>query len=422
MQTLEELRSGKLKGTKELKISQDLSSFPVEILDLVDSLELLDLSNNRLSSLPKEMSRFKKLKIAFFSNNDFTTVPTELKECENLYMLGFKANKIENFEEDILPLSISWLILTDNKIKKLPNSLGKLSKLQKCALAGNQIEVLPSSMKECKNLELLRLSANRLREIPSWLLELPKLSWLAFSGNPCSISKQSHIKVMAHSDVDVKELLGEGASGKIYRGHAKDIDRVVAIKLFKGAVTSDGYAEDEMNAYMSIGEHPNLIKVLARFENSKPLGLVLEYIPSSFVSLGNPPNFDTCTRDTFEDGTAFSVEAIKKIAKAIASASKHLHKIGLNHGDLYAHNILVDKENSTYLVDFGAASFYDIKNVNYEKVEVRAFGSLLDDLLTLCDERDEELENLRDRCMSEDVESRPLFDEVLATLSNASKE
>ncbi len=412
MQTLEELRSGKLKGVKELKISENLSSFPMEIFELADSLELLDLSSNQLSSLPEGMGQFKKLKIAFFSNNDFTSVPSVLKECENLYMLGFKANKIEIFEEDILPLSISWLILTDNKIKKLPDSIGKLSKLQKCALAGNKIEVLPSTMQECKNLELLRLSANRLKEIPSWLLELPKLSWLAFSGNPCSISKETHIKVMAHSDIDVKELLGEGASGKIYRGHAKEIDKVVAIKLFKGAVTSDGYAEDEMNAYMSIGEHLNLIKVLARLESSKPLGLVLEYIPASFKSLGNPPNFDTCTRDTFEDGTAFSVEAIKKIAISIASASAHLHKLGLNHGDLYAHNILVDKESSTYLVDFGAASFYDVNNVNYEKVEVRAFGCLLDDMLSLCDDNDDSLENLRDRCMYEKVASRPLFLEM----------
>ncbi len=327
-------------------------------------------------------------------------------------MIGFKANKIESVVEDIFPLSISWLILTDNKIKKLPDSIGRLTKLQKCALSGNEIEILPISMKECKNLELLRLSANKLREIPSWLLELPKLSWLAFSGNPCSVSKQSHMKIMAHRDIDVKELLGEGASGKIYRGHAKEIDKVVAIKLFKGAVTSDGYAEDEMNAYMSSGEHPNLIKVLARLEHSKHLGLVLEYIPASFTSLGNPPNFDTCTRDTFQDGTAFSIQAIRKIATAIASASAHLHNIGLMHGDLYAHNILVDKQSNTYLVDFGAASFYDKNNINYEKVEIRAFGCLLDDLLSLCSEKDKELESLRDRCMSEDVESRPLFSQM----------
>ena len=413
MQTLKELKAGKLKGTRSLRLSENLSTFPLEILELSDSLEILDLSFNQLSTLPKEISQLKKLKIAFFSNNNFTSLPNVFKSLENLYMLGFKANQIENFDEDILPVSISWLILTDNKINKLPDSIGKLIKLQKCALAGNKIEVLPQSMKECRNLELLRLSANKLKEIPNWLLNLPKLSWLAFSGNPCSLSKKSPMKRVAYSDLDIKELLGEGASGKIYRGHTKELNAVVAIKLFKGAVTSDGFAEDEMNAYMSSGEHTNLIRVLARLEHSQHLGLVLEYIPASFTSLGNPPNFDTCTRDTFEESTAFSIDAIKKISMSIASASQHLHQIGLMHGDLYAHNILVNKEYETYLVDFGAASFYEKKNKNYEKIEVRAFGCLLDDLLTLCSQRDEDLESLRDRCMNEDVKNRPLFSEIL---------
>ncbi len=84
-------------------------------------------------------------------------------------MLGFKANKIEVFEEDILPLSISWLILTDNKIKVLPKSLGKLHRLQKCALAGNQIKTIPEEIAGCQNLELLRLSANNIEALPKTL-------------------------------------------------------------------------------------------------------------------------------------------------------------------------------------------------------------------------------------------------------------
>jgi Leucine-rich repeat (LRR) protein len=206
MHTLEELRSGRLKGIKRLCIRENLSSFPLEILDLADTLEILDLSDNRLSSLPPEISRLSKLKIAFFANNRFTHVPSVFKACDNLYMLGFKANRIEVFDEDVLPLSISWLILTDNKIKVLPRSMGKLAKLQKCALAGNKIEKIPDSMAACTKLELLRLSANELEEIPSWLLELPRLSWLAFSGNPCA--EQC-------TDLDSKGLQGPSSQGTV---------------------------------------------------------------------------------------------------------------------------------------------------------------------------------------------------------------
>ena len=416
--TLEELKSGSLLGIRKLKIVENLEEFPEEIFSLAESLEFLDLSGNGLHSLP-ELSRLKKLKIAFFSNNLFTEMPSAFKECSELYMLGMKANKIEKFDEEILPLSISWLILTDNRLKKLPNSIGKLTKMQKFPLAGNLLETLPSSMQEMKNLELIRLSANNFIELPQWLLELPKLAWLAFSGNPCSISKEANIKILAMQDLELDKLLGEGASGKIYRAHSKELNKIVAVKLFKGAVTSDGYAKDEMNACLSAGEHPNLIKVLARLEH-KHLGLVLEFIDPAFKNLGNPPNFETCSRDTYEEGVNFTVEEVHKIAQQIASVSAHLHSHSIMHGDLYAHNILLDENSYSYLGDFGAASFYEKGNTLYEKVEVLAFGNLLEDLLLRVNEKQSELykklSNLQSNCQKKESLLRPLFCDVLKNL------
>ncbi len=416
--TLEELRSGLLLGIKKLKIVENLEEFPEEIFSLAESLEFLDLSGNKLYSLP-DLSQLKKLQIAFFSNNLFTKMPSAFKECTELYMLGMKANKIEKFDEDILPLSISWLILTDNRLKKLPDSIGKLTKMQKFPLAGNQLETLPSTMQAMKNLELIRLSANNFKELPKWLLELPKLAWMAFSGNPCSISKETNIKVLAMQDLELDKLLGEGASGKIYRAHSKELNKIVAVKLFKGAVTSDGYAKDEMNACISIGEHPNLIKVLARLEH-KHLGLVLEFIDSAFKNLGNPPNFETCSRDTYKEGLRFTVEEVQKIAQKIASVCAHLHAHSIMHGDLYAHNILINEKKYCYLGDFGAASFYEKGNELYEKVEVLAFGNLLEDLLSRVYERESELymklSYLQSNCQKQESLSRPLFIDILKNL------
>jgi len=415
MQTLAQLRRGDLEGIRHLKLSENLSTFPEEIFTLSETLEVLDLSANALKSLPSNLSRLKKLKIAFFSNNLFTEVPSVFKGCDSLYMLGFKANKIKSFEEDILPLSISWLILTDNELPCLPSSIGKLTKLQKFAVAGNKLSCLPVEMKNCKNLELIRLSANELTEIPSWLLALPRLSWLAFSGNPCSRAKEFSMKALAYEDLDIQELLGEGASGEIYKAYSKTLDKEVAFKLFKGEVTSDGYAKDEMNAYMSMDDHAGLIKVLARLLGDERLGLILELIPKSFVNLGNPPSLQTCTRDTFEKNQEFTADTILKIAQNISSAAAHLHASGLMHGDLYAHNILINGQGKTYLGDFGAATFYTDEGA-YEKIEVRAFACLLDDLLSLCTEASSkiylELKVLCESCMQEEVQKRPVFKEM----------
>ncbi len=416
MHTLSDLKAGKLKGLTRLRLSEELTTFPDEVFELADTLEILDLSHNRLSELP-DLSRLKKLKIAFFSFNLFTEVPAAFKNCENLYMLGFKANQIEQFDEDILPLGISWLILTDNKIKALPRSMGKLSRLQKFPVAGNALTTLPLEMSQCRNLELIRLSANKLTAIPDWLLKLPKLSWLAFSGNPCSVSPDVALDEVAYESLEMSELLGEGASGQIYRGYDKNSEAEVAVKLFKGAVTSDGYAHDEMNAYMSTGEHPHLISVHAKIKGSEPLGLVLELIPSHYENLGLAPDFETCTRDTFAEGTLFDLETVYSVARAMVSASEHLHARGLMHGDLYAHNILINIEDKhCYFGDFGAASFYDVNNRGFEKIEVRAFGCLLDDLLMHCERKTSEeyryIQELSQRCMDEDVEKRPLFSEI----------
>jgi hypothetical protein len=414
MQTLAQLRAGNLKGITRLTLSEELTTFPEEIFELSDTLEILDLSNNLLCELPN-LCRLSNLRIAFFSYNRFVTLPS-FKGCDNLTMLGFKGNKIARFDEDILPLGINWLILTDNRLKTIPRSIGKLTKLQKFPLAGNQIETLPEEMASCRNLELLRLSANRLENIPSWLLRLPKLSWLAFSGNPCCVNQTFSLQEIAYETLEVKEKLGSGASGDIFKAYSKIHKEEVALKLFKGAITSDGYAHDEMNACMSVGEHPNLIKVLAKINGDEQLGLLLEYIPDIYRNLGIPPDFETCTRDTFKEGSTLGVETILEIAKAIASAAAHLHSRGVMHGDLYAHNILINDDDHCYLGDFGAASFYEPHRKEFERIEVRAFGCLLEDMLSLCPTKEgdiyERLEKLRKKCMNEEVEERPLFSEM----------
>jgi Leucine-rich repeat (LRR) protein len=135
METIDLLRSGKLQGIKRLDLAAGLTEFPIEIFDLADSLEILNLSDNHLRSLPADLGRLKKLKVIFLSNNNFEEVPEVLADCPNLSMVGFKSNKIRVLGENVLPLGVRWLILTDNQLEKLPNSIGKLQYLQKLMLA-----------------------------------------------------------------------------------------------------------------------------------------------------------------------------------------------------------------------------------------------------------------------------------------------
>ncbi|MCV5342925.1 protein phosphatase 1 regulatory subunit 42, partial [Escherichia coli] len=82
--------------------------FPMEILELADSLEVLDLSGNALSDLPQELEQLTKLKIIFASNNQFTHLPEVLGKLPNLEMVGFKTNKIKVVSEASLPTQLRW--------------------------------------------------------------------------------------------------------------------------------------------------------------------------------------------------------------------------------------------------------------------------------------------------------------------------
>ena len=433
MNTLSDLRAGKLAGIKRLDLSCGLTTFPDEIFELADSLEVLNLSGNSLSDLPSDLPRLHKLRVIFCSDNRFMHVPEVLGQCANLEMIGFKANQIGHLSPQALPPKLRWLILTDNRLQALPAQIGSCTRLQKLMLAGNQLNALPPEMAACTNLELLRIAANRFTQLPAWLPSLPRLAWLAYAGNPFSDAseqaamEQHAIASVAWHALELQHTLGEGASGIIYRAHRTTEHGVhpVAVKMFKGALTSDGLPRSEKAACIAAGAHPNLIPLQGRI-NAHPdgtRGLVMSLIDTSFVNLAGPPSLESCTRDIYPAATRFTHDQVLRIALGIASATAHLHARGVMHGDLYAHNILLNEKGECLLGDFGAASFLPMHdaplNSGLQRIEARAFGCLLEELLERCDVSPNgqtivgALYALQQRCVQSQNEARPLFNEIV---------
>lgn len=371
-----------------INLSAGLSEFPADLYRFSDSLEILDLSGNQLSDLPADLHRFQKLKRLFLTSNNFSHIPAVLSLCPALVMVSFKGNQLTEFAEGSLPEQLEWLILTDNQLTQLPNDFGRYTKLRKVAMAGNQLSCLPDSMQQCHDLGLLRLSLNQFETFPDWLFQLPKLAWLALGANPaCPVPEAQAVAAHSVQQYQLLHKLGEGASGVIYQARFEQDAELVALKQFKGWVTSDGCPKDEMNNYLNAGSHPNLIAVKAKLKDSDLPGLVMELIPASFSVLGQPPSFETCTRDTFTQGQSLRLQQLQKLAQQVLAVMAHLHQQQIAHGDLYAHNMLVDSEQRLYLGDFGAATALQALPLKQRQLfcalEVRAFGYWLLDMQTL---------------------------------------
>jgi hypothetical protein len=398
-ETFNLLKSGALHGATSLKLQCGLRQFPPEIYQLEDTLEILDLNGNALTDLPNDLHRLTKLRILFCSFNQFKQLPLVLGQCPSLSMIGFKSNQINDVPEEAIPTqTLRWLILTDNAIKQLPASIGHCAHLQKLMLAGNQLTQLPQTFSQCQALELLRISANRFETLPEMLFLLPSLSWLAYAGNPfCNaierdLMRDFPINPIHWADLKLGALLGEGASGVIYQAdYSMYTDsKKVAVKLFKGQMTSDGLPSCEMHASLIAGEHPHLVgaKGVVQQHPDNKMGLVLPLLPSHLSVLGQPPTFESCSRDIYPHGFTLTARQAKHIAQGVAKALLHLHNHGIMHGDCYAHNILWS-DDSVVLSDLGGASFLPLYNkaltTQLLAIEQRAFNILLQELAVLSD-------------------------------------
>ncbi|WP_139920875.1 leucine-rich repeat-containing protein kinase family protein [Hymenobacter sp. DG01] len=443
MHTLAQLRAGELAGATRLDLSEGLREFPREIFGLAETLEILNLTGNQLSELPPDLGRLRKLHILFCSDNQFTSLPEVLGECPELSMIGFKANQIRTLPAAALPPKLRWLILTDNQIREVPPEIGSCPDLQKLMLAGNHLTNLPETLANCTNLELLRIAANRFTSLPEWLLTMPRLTWLAFAGNPFSEPAQaaaearSPIQAIDWNELTLEHKLGEGASGVISRAQwqpAASATQAVAVKVFKGQITSDGLPHSEMVACISAGTHPSLIAVKGQLTNCPGTeGLVLELINPAFRTLAGPPSFASCTRDVYAPEVGFTLEAALRLARGVASAAAHLHARGILHGDLYAHNLLTTTTGEALLGDFGAACFFDPAEAAtaraLQQLEVRAFGCLLEELLERIQAPTatqngalQQLWALQRQCVAPEVAARPLppeIGQVLASIAEA---
>ena len=78
--------------------------------------------------------------------------------------------------------NLEELILDENRLTVLPDSIGSITKLKILSLGENRIIELPASIKNLINLEALYLGNNPIRKLPAEITTLPALTEFIIDG------------------------------------------------------------------------------------------------------------------------------------------------------------------------------------------------------------------------------------------------
>lgn len=139
---------------------------------LLPNLEWLNLSHNRLSSLPNWVNHsFNKLTYLNLSHNRITMLP-------------------ESFFSSIC--NIKTLYMMDNRLCQIPSSIDQLNNPQFINFSINKISRIPPSISKLDSLVSLFLFGNNITNIPECIYHMNGLCQIDISYNPISKDELSH--------------------------------------------------------------------------------------------------------------------------------------------------------------------------------------------------------------------------------------
>ncbi|XP_022723129.1 leucine-rich repeat receptor protein kinase MSP1-like isoform X2 [Durio zibethinus] len=210
----------------------NLSMFP-ELLKSQNSLEDLDLSNNKISGAVPNWVWKKSLRYLDLSNNSLSSLdqfslnqslnssqdslPRPVCNLSNLWRFNASYNKLSGPIPSCLGniSSLSYLDLQKNNFSGSMPDFAKATQLNLLQLNDNKLEgKLPRSLANCTILQVLNIGNNNLYDtFPSWLGKLPWLVVLILRANRF-YGPIKHVK-NNFQDLDVLDIAFNNFSGQL---------------------------------------------------------------------------------------------------------------------------------------------------------------------------------------------------------------
>ncbi|KAJ3634166.1 hypothetical protein MTP99_011071 [Tenebrio molitor] len=152
----------------ELKLSnRKLKDFPKtsEKYNLRDTV-IADLSKNRFSELPEEVTSFHFLEKLHCYHNAIRYIPDSIVNLQCLMYVDLSRNQLSTLPRELCQLPIKILLVSNNYLTQLPDELNRMSQLTELDASCNQLTHLPPRMGDLRSLQSLVLRNNLLLAVP----------------------------------------------------------------------------------------------------------------------------------------------------------------------------------------------------------------------------------------------------------------
>jgi len=156
--------------------------------------------------------------------------------------------------------------------------------------------------------------------------------------------------------------LGEGGKGLVYKARDTVLNRVVAVKILKSAVTSEEAYSRFMTEAQAVAKlnHPNIVSIHDIGKEDGKQFFVLEFVDGESL------------RDlmqTYPEGKC-DIQTVLRIGMDVCSALQYAHSEKVLHRDIKPENVMITKDGTAKLMDFGLAKMIGQPGVTQEGVIV----------------------------------------------------
>ena len=143
----------------------------------------------------------------------------------------------------------------------------------------------------------------------------------------------------------IERELGRGGMATVYLAHDRKHDRLVALKLLH-AELAHTLGPDRFQREIRLVarlQHPHILAVLDSGEDAGQLWFTMPYVRGDTL------------RDRLQRERQLPVDDALRITREAALALEHAHEEGVIHRDIKPDNILLTRDGSTLVADFGIA-------------------------------------------------------------------